>query len=110
MQLFISHLSQNLFRDGRQGKNVVFLFLIAPLAKGQTWQQQILFLSFARSVPFSLSNVNIHINIKCEYCSTKENNFLYHSVYSDTGRKICELFNLVLLPPPFFKDFKLMSA
>lgn len=72
----------------RQGKNVVFLFLIAPLAKGQTWQQQILFLSVARSVPFSLSNVNIHINVKYEYCSTKENNFLHHSVCSDTGRKI----------------------
>lgn len=87
----------------RQGKSVVFLFLIAPLAEGQTWQQQVLFLSFAQSVPFSLSNVNIHINVKCDYSSTKENKFLHHSVCSDTGRKICEFFNLVVLPPVFSK-------
>jgi len=82
-----------LFRDGKA--SVVLLFLIAPLAEGQTWQQQILLLSSAQSMPFSLSNVNVQINVTCEYRSTNENKFLCCSVCSDTDRKICELFSPV---------------
>lgn len=112
MEIFTSHLSFFLptyeFIQRWQGRSVVFLLLVASLAEGQTWQQQICFLPFAQSMPFSPSNVNIHINVKCEYCSTKENKFLCHSVWSGTGRKICELFNLVLLPPIFSNT--LMSA
>lgn len=83
-----------------QGKVV---FLIALLAKGQAWQQEILFLSFAHNMLFGLSILNIYINAKCEYCRTKRNKFLHHSVCSDTGGTIHWLFYLVWLPLVFTK-------
>lgn len=78
----------------RQSRSAAFLLLIAPLAEGQAWQQQILFVSFAQSEPFSLSDVNIHINVRREYCCTRE--FVQIPV-----EKSVELLNL--LPPTFSK-------
>ncbi|KAF2977151.1 hypothetical protein EK904_007936 [Melospiza melodia maxima] len=56
-------------------KEWCFCFKLHPWLKPKLGSSKIC-LSLAQSVPFSLSDVKIPINVKCEYCSTQENKFL----------------------------------